>query len=223
MRSNTFSIRFHAFCPPKRFARHGFKLKTAVARCGGRTPKAFDVWTFWPMWTGFWQAPSVCPVKRSAKQERVKVPFSFRAPSKPGVHTLKLDLVQQNVTLFEDQGVEPMMVEFEVTGSGKDHTGEKTENARRISGLPNYGVVYVDHSIPRSVQAGTRFGARVSIENRGAMIWPSSPADHRSVDLAIFVNDRPVGTEKLPLPVVRLGGACYGALRCSRSRKPRAV
>ena len=146
------------------------------------------------------------PSEEVRQEERVKVPFSFRAPSKPGVHTLKLDLVQQNVTLFEDQGVEPMMVEFEVTGSGKDRTGEKTENARRISGLPNYGVVYVDHSIPRSVQAGTRFGARVSIENRGAMIWPSSPADHRSVDLAIFVNDRPAGTEKLPLPVVRLGG-----------------
>src|SRR5208337_3485146 len=44
------------------------------------------------------------PWEEVHKEERVKVPFSFRAPSKPGVHTLKLDLVQQNVTLFEDQG-----------------------------------------------------------------------------------------------------------------------
>ena len=65
------------------------------------------------------------PREEVRQEERVKVPFSFRAPSKPGVHTLKLDLVQQNVTLFEDQGVEPMMVEFEVTGSGKDHIGRK--------------------------------------------------------------------------------------------------
>ena len=77
---------------------------------------------------------------------------------------------------------------------------------RRISGLPVLlMVLFMSDRIPCNVQAGARFGAMGIHREPGAMIWPSSPADYKSVDLAIFVNARPAGTEKLPLPVVRLG------------------
>ncbi len=198
-------------------------MRTAAARSGCKNSQSVRRVDLLAYVDGVLAGTFSLPREEVRRKERVKVPFSFRAPSKPGVHTLKLDLVQQNVTLFEDQGVEPMMVEFEVTGSGKDHTGKETENARRISGLPLYGVIYVDHSIPRSVQAGARFGAWVSIENRGAMIWPSSPADHKSVDLAIFVNAQARRNGKIAFAGGETRRACHGALRCSRSRKPRAA
>lgn len=39
--------------------------------------------------------------------------FPLKVPMEPGKHTLLLELVKQTVTLFADQGVEPLIIEFE--------------------------------------------------------------------------------------------------------------
>ncbi len=46
--------------------------------------------------------------------ERITIPFTLRVPDAPGRHTLKIDLVEQGVTWFEQQGTKTLIVTFDV-------------------------------------------------------------------------------------------------------------
>jgi len=141
--------------------------------------------------------------KQVRSGEQVVVEFSFPAPSKPGIHTIKIDLVEQGVTLFEDQGVEPLLLEFEVAAKEESVIPDGSKNARRLSSLPRYGNRFADYDIPEKVASGARIGAWVCIENCGTLRWERNPSDGNRVDLAVFLDNKLVNTIKMPVPVVR--------------------
>jgi glycosyltransferase involved in cell wall biosynthesis/SAM-dependent methyltransferase len=49
-----------------------------------------------------------------APGETVKLKIEYAAPRRPGAYTLKVDLVDQHVCWFEQQGSEPLSIQFEV-------------------------------------------------------------------------------------------------------------
>jgi hypothetical protein len=55
-----------------------------------------------------------------APGETVRVKIVYQVPQRIGKYVLKLDLVDQQVAWFEQQGTEPLLVEFEVTESRSD-------------------------------------------------------------------------------------------------------
>ncbi|HEX5709183.1 MAG TPA: class I SAM-dependent methyltransferase, partial [Pyrinomonadaceae bacterium] len=59
------------------------------------------------------------PLPRAlAPGEAARVALNFRAPREPGAYTLKIDLVAQHVSWFEEQGSEALLLPFVVRGGG---------------------------------------------------------------------------------------------------------
>ena len=69
------------------------------------------------------------PVEEVRPGERVSVHAVVRSPATPGRHELKVDLVEQNVTFFEQQGVAPLVTSFETFEAPTTRTAQLMERA----------------------------------------------------------------------------------------------
>jgi glutamate-1-semialdehyde aminotransferase len=73
------------------------------------------------------------PQAEVAPGQRVTVHFALRAPGKDGRHTLKLDLVEQGVTRFEDRGARPLVLPLDAEPTAPARSVALAEEAARIS------------------------------------------------------------------------------------------
>jgi glutamate-1-semialdehyde aminotransferase/predicted aldo/keto reductase-like oxidoreductase len=69
------------------------------------------------------------PVGEVRPGERVTLHGVVRSPATPGHHELKVDLVEQNVTYFAQQGVAPLVVRFETVEAAPTVTSRLMERA----------------------------------------------------------------------------------------------
>ncbi len=92
--------------------------------------------------------------------QRVTVPISFCVPQQLGPLLVKCDLVQQNITLFEDQGVAPLRLKLIAVDTDANDAG-------LASAWPKYDMEVTRHAAPKSVTPGARFCLGLQIENTG--------------------------------------------------------
>jgi glutamate-1-semialdehyde 2,1-aminomutase len=125
--------------------------------------------------------------------DTAKISFTFGAPCDPGPFRLKLDLVKQGITFFEQQGIDPLLFDLTAAAAGT--------NAGPAKATARYNVRYVTFRAPEHVQPGVQFGVWVRVENRGAMTWESDPGHRRLVSVAVFLDRQLAAASVLPRPV----------------------
>lgn len=130
----------------------------------------------------------------------VDVPIDFCAPAELGMHILSVDLVEQNVTLFEDQGVSPLHRLIRV-----DPAAELADTA--VAQIPpSYSAAYLEHNLPEVVVAGSRLGGWLRICNTGSLLWRNWQCDPKHpVDLLLGIDGWQAATIHLPASLVRTG------------------
>ncbi|MGA2261851.1 MAG: aminotransferase class III-fold pyridoxal phosphate-dependent enzyme [Acidobacteriota bacterium] len=133
--------------------------------------------------------------------QAVKIPVIFSAPAQAGTLIIKVDMVHQNLAFFEDQGIDPLLLEA-ATGA----TCAKT-SSRFARPLPRYAVEYVDHRVPVAVAPGARFGVWVHLKNRGSLTWETNGTRARYVNVVALINDQVIANAPLPQSVMP-GGTC---------------
>jgi glutamate-1-semialdehyde 2,1-aminomutase len=140
------------------------------------------------------------PAERVEPGESVTIPFEFQVPNAPGSYVIKCDLVHQNVTFFEEQGVQVFMVQSIAVSDGSASPFPHGQ-ARKAPAVALYSARFTDHRIPSEAHPGVRFGIWLQIQNRGALTWEVNPARSRQVRLAIRMDGRVVAGADLPHPV----------------------
>lgn len=125
--------------------------------------------------------------------DTVKISFTFEAPRDPGPFRLKLDLVKNGITFFEQQGVDPLFFELKAAVA--------RAKASKAKATARYDVRYVTFRAPERVQPGARFGVWVRVENRGAMTWESDADHRRLVSVAVFLDHQLAAASVLTRPV----------------------
>lgn len=61
-----------------------------------------------------------------------------------------------------------------------------------------YGVAYLRLNIPERLPAGARWGASVTLENRGAKIWDRHESEGKRTDLIVLWDGQVTGTHQMP-------------------------
>lgn len=155
-----------------------------VVWAGQSPPKSFDL-----------------PVDGLLSGQTATIPVEFETPSSPGVCRIKFDLVHQNVTFFEDQGCDTLMVEATVT------PGENDPEARRhppktARVVPTHAACFLEHSSPKVVQPGARFGIWLHIQNRGTLTWQTDNAQGRHVRVSLRIDGKLEAGSDLSVPVL---------------------
>ncbi len=107
-------------------------------------------------------------------RETVELYFSITAPNGVGEHKLVVDLVQQNVTRFSDQGVVPLQINISVTPDSPNETSRLVHLGKQINPWfyqPTGGIW--------QGRSGNAFPVFVS-KAKGCYIWDSQ--DQRYID-----------------------------------------
>lgn len=97
--------------------------------------------------------------------ERVTLFWQFRTPASPGRHELQFDLVEQNVTLFSQQGVAPLLLSFEVYEANASESSRLMDwafEANSWFSLPSQGVSWSCDGPPYPLFAREARGCRIT-------------------------------------------------------------
>src|SRR5262245_66158851 len=76
---------------------------------------------------------------------------------------------------------------------------------RRAAAPPEYGVVYVEHNIPKRAPAATVLAARVLLRNIGQRTWLLHHPEGKRVDLVVMRGPDVWATHQLPRATVGPG------------------
>lgn len=91
--------------------------------------------------------------------------FPFQVPDTPGRYTLKIDLMVQNITMFEDCGLAPVLIDLEVLPGNRtrsEHVWEKAKEINYWFFSPGLGV-HRSHDEPTfPLFAGSAKGSRIT-------------------------------------------------------------
>jgi len=116
-------------------------------------------------WDGQVSATHHLPLPEVKRGDRVTVHFPLQVPAAAGRHVLKVDLVEQGVTLFETAGASPLTIALEITPDPPTPSADLYEYAART----NPWHYRPTRGIQRSADGGTYplFAARGS----GCYLW----------------------------------------------------
>lgn len=153
-------------------------------------------------WDGTTVQTFSLPQKEVPPNGTVAVTLDFLAPSITGTHILTIDMVEQNIAFFEDQGVAPLHLLIDV----KKETAGTVSLAKQTP--PIYSAEYLEHNLPTFASAGTRLGAWITIQNTGSLLWKAIQIDPvNPVDLLVEISGQLVATVHLPVARIRTGEA----------------
>lgn len=140
------------------------------------------------------------PVEIVHPGETTIVPVEFNVPDRPGLFLIKLDMVHQNVTFFEDQGADILMVRPQVVSDEKSPP-IAVGQPKRAETLPPYAAHFVEYRIPKASYPGVKFGIWLHMQNRGTLTWDVDAAHGRQVRVAVRIDGKTESGSDLPASI----------------------